>query len=185
MKILVVDDSITIRKIIRSNLERFDITTILEAQNGMEAFSSLQKHRDIDLVILDHKMPIMTGLELVKKALSDKSLKETKIIVVTAETDSKLIDEFRRYGITRFIFKPFNLESFCDMIRPMLGVKSDGSKDELKVGISQNELSELFKTSTPSVKMETSCLLLDFGSQKLSLPLSVVCDHATHMVELE
>ncbi len=75
MKLLVVDDSSTMRRIIKNTLTRLGHNDVLEAEHGVEAWDLLEKNEDIKILITDWNMPEMNGLELVKKVRAEKNMK--------------------------------------------------------------------------------------------------------------
>ena len=84
MKILVVDDFATMRKIMRNLLKQLDFTNVEDADDGATAIEKL-KVDNYDFVITDLNMPQITGLELLKSIRADKKMKEIPLLMVTAE----------------------------------------------------------------------------------------------------
>ena len=84
MKLLVVDDSSTMRRIIKNTLQRLGHKDILEAEHGLEAWGILEANSDINVLITDWNMPEMNGLELVKKVRAEQKYIDMPIIMVTA-----------------------------------------------------------------------------------------------------
>ena len=107
MKVLVVDDYSTMRRIIRNLLTQIGYTDIDEAADGNEA---LKKLREVHygLVISDWNMEPMTGYELLKQVRADDKLRETPFIMVTAESIAEKVVAARSAGANNFIVKPFN-----------------------------------------------------------------------------
>jgi len=85
LKLLVVDDSSTMRRIIKNTLARLGYKDILEGEDGVQGWAQMDKNPDIDMLITDWNMPEMNGLELVKKVRADERFKDTPIIMVTTE----------------------------------------------------------------------------------------------------
>ena len=83
MKVLVVDDSMTMRKIVMQMLKQIGYTTVSEAANGQEALERLQSEGDYELVLTDWNMPVMSGLDLVLAMRSDENLAKLPILMVT------------------------------------------------------------------------------------------------------
>jgi len=106
MKVLVVDDYSTMRRIIRNQLTQLGYTDIDEAADGAEA---LRKLREVHygLVISDWNMEPMTGYDLLRQVRADEKLKETPFIIVTAEAADNLVAA-RSAGADNTIIKPFN-----------------------------------------------------------------------------
>ncbi|PIE72283.1 MAG: two-component system response regulator, partial [Deltaproteobacteria bacterium] len=85
MKILVVDDSSTMRRIIKNTLNRLGYTELFEGEHGVQAWEVLQQNEGIGVLITDWNMPEMNGLELVKKVRGEKKYEDMPIIMVTTE----------------------------------------------------------------------------------------------------
>lgn len=121
--ILIVDDSRTIRAVLRKTLtlSQLDLGEIFEAGNGQEALDCL-KDNWVDLVLSDLNMPVMSGMELVKKMSEDGLLHEIPVIVISTEGSATRIEELKQRGIREYIRKPFTPEAIGDIIRTVLGV---------------------------------------------------------------
>ena len=106
MKVLVVDDFATMRKIIKNVLKQINIVNVLEAENGKHALKVLQNDT-IDLIISDLIMPEMTGIEFLKACKADENIKNIPFIMVTAEAQKDNIMEAIKSGVDNYIVKPF------------------------------------------------------------------------------
>lgn len=106
MKILVVDDFATMRRIIRTTLKQLGLQNIIEAADGTEALEILRTG-NIDFVITDWNMPKMTGLELLKAIRADAVLKNTPVLLVTAEAEKENVIQAAQAGVNNYIVKPF------------------------------------------------------------------------------
>lgn len=105
IKVLVADDSSTMRKIITRTLNALDITDIAEAENGDQALSLCSVHT-FDLILTDWNMPGKSGLDVVKGIReTDKS---TPIIMVTTEAEKARVVEAIQAGINDYLVKPFD-----------------------------------------------------------------------------
>jgi two-component system, chemotaxis family, chemotaxis protein CheY len=121
MTILSVDDSVTIRRIIKKNIEAMG-HEIREAADGSEALTMLADASvSYDLVILDWNMPGMTGLEVLKHIKADARLKETVVMMLTSEADQNCVVEALKAGAKNYLTKPFD--------NKMLGLKIQESLD--------------------------------------------------------
>lgn len=89
MKILLVDDSSTMRRIIKNSLNRLGYNDLLEAENGIVAWDILEENKDVKLIITDWNMPNRNGLELVKLIRSSEIHKEKPIIMINTEGGKK------------------------------------------------------------------------------------------------
>jgi len=106
MNILIVDDFPTMRRIVRNTLRQLGFHNIAEAGDGVEALEKL-KSGGVDFVVTDWNMPRMTGLELLKAIRADAALKETPVLLVTAEADKENVIQAAQAGVNNYIVKPF------------------------------------------------------------------------------
>ena len=109
MKILIVDDFSTMRRIIRNILKQLEFTNVEEAEDGSVAFEKL-KDADYDLLITDWNMPNMTGLELLKEIRANEKLKNLKVLLVTAEAEKENIIQAAQAGANEYVVKPFTAD---------------------------------------------------------------------------
>ena len=107
MNVLVVDDAATMRRIVRSLLRELGIKNVREAEDGEMAFEDLKRQK-ADLVVSDWAMPKMTGIELLRAIRQDDALKDTPVLMVTAESKKENIMEAVQAGVNNYIVKPFN-----------------------------------------------------------------------------
>ena len=109
--ILVVDDMLTMRKIVKKQLGDWGCTNIQEADDGATAWpillQALANNQRIDFVISDWNMPKVTGMELLKQVKSHPELKDTPFLMVTAEAEQKNVIEAVKAGVSNYIIKPF------------------------------------------------------------------------------
>ncbi|KMQ52982.1 Chemotaxis regulator - transmits chemoreceptor signals to flagelllar motor components CheY [Chitinispirillum alkaliphilum] len=111
MKILLVDDSVTMRRIQKTQLTSLNLTDILEAGDGEQAFKMLEQNMPVDLILLDWNMPVMDGLTFLKKARSDSKYKDVKIFMCTSESEKSRVVEAIGAGANNYIVKPFTPEA--------------------------------------------------------------------------
>ncbi len=109
MKILVVDDFSTMRRIVKNLLRQIGYTEIDEAEDGAQAYSKL-KTGGFDFVVSDWNMPNMDGLDFLKKVRSDPELKDIPILMVTAEAEKDKVVTAIQAGVNNYIVKPFTGE---------------------------------------------------------------------------
>ncbi len=113
MKILLVDDSRTIRNIQKNTLKTLGHTDITEAADGIEALACLAKERP-ELMLVDWNMPNMDGITLIKKVReTDKAL---PIIMVTTEAEKSRVLEAVKAGVNNYVVKPFTAETLSEKI---------------------------------------------------------------------
>lgn len=119
MKILVVDDFGTTRRIIKKLLRDIGYSDVDEAEDGLDAISRLDtKH--FDFVVTDWNMPNVSGLELVKHIRQTKNVNELPILMVSAETKREMIIEAVQAGVNGYITKPFNEADLKSKIQKIL-----------------------------------------------------------------
>ena len=121
--ILVVDDSITIRKVLSKILKmiELDVDQVVEAKDGKEALECL-KQSWFDLVITDLNMPVMTGMELIDEMAADGLLKDIPVVVISTDGSTTRIEELKKKGVKEYIRKPFTPETVGSVISKALGV---------------------------------------------------------------
>ena len=119
IKILVVDDFATMRKVIRNLLKQVGYENIVEAEDGVTALRVL-KSQKVDLIVSDWNMPNMTGLELLKAVRADEDLKSTPFLMVTAEALQDNVIAAVKAGVSNYIVKPFTAEVLNDKIKKIL-----------------------------------------------------------------
>ncbi|NOT39306.1 MAG: response regulator [Alphaproteobacteria bacterium] len=107
MKVLVVDDYATMRRIIKTQLTQLGYTDIDEAATGEDALAKLREAH-YGLVISDWNMEPMTGYDLLRKVRGDDKLKETPFIMVTAEAKADHAIAAKEAGVDSYLLKPFN-----------------------------------------------------------------------------
>ncbi len=120
IKILTVDDSMTIRSIIKNSLKGYDCE-IHEAENGLLGLQSIIRIIP-DLVILDITMPVMDGIEMLRKLRSSPRGKDMKVIMLTAESAKENIVEIAKLGVTNYIVKPFTKEQLVEKISGLVSL---------------------------------------------------------------
>ena len=98
MRILLVDDSSTMRRIQKNTLEKLGHTDVTEAGDGLEAIAKLTTAGPFDLVLMDWNMPNMTGIEALQKIKADPALKAVPVIMVTSESETTKIMEAIKSG---------------------------------------------------------------------------------------
>ena len=106
MKILVVDDFSTMRRIIKNLLRDLGLTNTFEADDGQTALPML-KDGDFDFVVTDWNMPGMQGIDLLKHIRADDRLKHLPVLMVTAEAKREQIIAAAQAGVNGYIVKPF------------------------------------------------------------------------------
>ena len=106
MKILLVDDSSTMRRIQKNTLESLGFTDVDEAEDGQDAVAKVGK-APYELVLMDWNMPNMTGIELLRAVRADAQLRHLPFLMITAEAKRENIIEAAQAGASGYIVKPF------------------------------------------------------------------------------
>ena len=119
--IITVDDSSTMRRIIKNTLQRLGFVTVLEASNGAEALGVMETNK-VDMVITDWNMPEMDGLTFVKTIRQKKEYKDLPILMVTTEAAKNDILTALRSGVNNYIVKPFTPDVLQDKVFKLLGL---------------------------------------------------------------
>ena len=109
MKIMVVDDMSTMRRIVKNLLKQLGFANVEEAENGQEALTKLRADR-FGFVVSDWNMPVMSGIELLKAIRADETLKSIPVLMVTAEAQKENIIEAVQAGVSNYVVKPFTAE---------------------------------------------------------------------------
>ena len=120
IKVLVVDDFATMRRIIKGVLKQLGFANIVEAEDGKMALDELQKDT-FGLIVSDWNMPNMTGLDLLKAVKSDENLKKIPFIMVTAEGQKENVIEAVKAGVNNYVVKPFTPETFGVKLAKVFG----------------------------------------------------------------
>ncbi|WP_028082050.1 chemotaxis response regulator CheY [Solimonas soli] len=115
MRILVVDDFSTMRRIVRNLLGDLGYVNVSEADDGKTAWPMLQTSH-FDFVITDWNMPGMTGIELLRTIRADARTAKTPVLMVTAEAQREQIIEAAQAGVNGYIIKPFNAVTLKEKI---------------------------------------------------------------------
>ena len=107
MKILIVDDFSTMRRIVKNLLRDLGFNNTVEADDGLTALPLL-KRGDFDFVVTDWNMPGMQGIDLLRQIRADEQLKHLPVLMITAEAKREQIIEAAQAGVNGYIVKPFN-----------------------------------------------------------------------------
>ncbi len=115
MKILIVDDFATMRRIVKNILTQLGFKQFIEADDGSVAWDILQKEK-VDFIVSDWNMPNMTGIDLLKKVRADERFKDLPFLMVTAEAQKENIVEAVKARVSNYIVKPFTPETLSEKI---------------------------------------------------------------------
>jgi len=114
-KILIVDDFVTMRRIVKNLLKQLGYENIIEAEDGEQAYARL-KEGGFKFVVSDWNMPNLDGLGLVQRVRSDPNLKTLPFLMVTAEAEKEKVIEAIKAGVSNYIVKPFTAEVLREKI---------------------------------------------------------------------
>jgi two-component system, chemotaxis family, chemotaxis protein CheY len=120
MKVLIVDDFSTMRKIVRNIIKQIGFKNIIEADDGKSAVKELKKGK-VDLILCDWNMPEMSGIDLLKTVRSDGGLKDIPFVMITAEAQKDYILEAVKEGVSNYIVKPFTAETISEKLTKIFG----------------------------------------------------------------
>ena len=115
MKILVVDDMSTMRRIVKNILKQLGFSNMEEAENGQEALQKLRADT-YGFVVSDWNMPVMPGIELLRAIRADDKLKHIPVLMVTAEAQKENLIEAIQAGVNNYVVKPFTAETMQEKI---------------------------------------------------------------------
>ncbi|QCO68761.1 chemotaxis protein CheY [Luteimonas yindakuii] len=110
MRVLIVDDFSTMRRIIKNLLTDLGFNNTVEAEDGHSALAVLRQDA-VELVITDWNMPGMTGIELLRAIRADAALRALPVLMVTAEAKREQIIEAAQNGVNGYIIKPFTAQT--------------------------------------------------------------------------
>ena len=123
MKVLVVEDQLSVRQIIKNGLGNIGYKDIHEALNGEEGLAKL-KAGGFGLVIADWNMPVMTGIELLRAVRANPTLKSIPFLMVTAERLQENIIEAIQAGVSGYLVKPFSEDNLREKLEKVFEKKS-------------------------------------------------------------
>ena len=128
LKILAVDDSKTIRMIVKKAFKTYDCV-VLEAENGKEGLETASKEKP-DLIVLDITMPVMTGPEMLEELKKDPDLKDIPVIMLTAESGKDNVVQILKMGVKDYMVKPFKGEQLIERVAKVIALESKQAGDE-------------------------------------------------------
>jgi len=128
IKVLVVDDFPTMRRIVKNLLKQLGFENIDEAEDGAQALGKL-KAGGFGLVVSDWNMPVMEGIDLLKQVRADDSLKMIPFLMVTAEAEKDKVITAIKAGVDNYVVKPFTAEVLKEKLE-----KIADKKPSLKAG---------------------------------------------------
>ncbi len=129
--VMVVDDSITVRKVTTRLLERYGFD-VMTAKDGVDAMSLLQD-RIPDVMLLDIEMPRMDGFELARHVRNDERLRHIPITIITSRTGDKHRERAMQIGVNHYLGKPFQEHELLKTIHRLIGIPMTDEQDQADV----------------------------------------------------
>ncbi len=120
MRVLAVDDSATMRRIIKNQLKASGVEDVDEASNGREALMLLDR-RQYDLLITDWNMPEMCGLDLVMEVRRTEPIKNMPILMITTVSAKEDIVNALKAGVNNYVVKPFDAATLQAKVAQLMG----------------------------------------------------------------
>jgi CheY-like chemotaxis protein len=124
-KILVVDDSLTMLRILKTAAKMtISDVEIFEARDGQEALNILEKEPDIKLILLDINMPVMNGRQFLRIIRENNQYDDVKVIIQTTETSEEHIEAMMQYKISGYLMKPYQtkmVQKLMIKLAPVIG----------------------------------------------------------------
>ncbi len=120
MRVLIVDDFSTMRRIVRNILRQLNLNNVVEADDGTTAWDILNREK-IDFIVSDWNMPNMTGIELLRKVRASEQFAHLPFLMVTAEAQQENIIEAVQAKVSNYIVKPFTTDTMKQKIDKIFG----------------------------------------------------------------
>lgn len=122
MNALIIDDSRAMRRILSSIVKPLGFE-VIEAGDGQQGLERLLEHDDIEIVLVDWNMPVMNGLDFVKKVRATAGYEQQKIMMVTTETEPAQMARALMSGVDEFVMKPFTPDILVEKLK-LIGVQT-------------------------------------------------------------
>lgn len=127
MRILVVDDSMIVRTLLTNSLKQVGFENITESDDGYDAFMKIQdafsEGKTFEIVFIDWNMPMMKGIDVIKKCKANEDLQNIRFIMVSAEQDLANIMAALEAGASDYVTKPFSHEQIEKKLNRILGLR--------------------------------------------------------------
>jgi len=117
--VLYVDDSLTMRRIIKNSLTKLGFNNLIEAENGADALEKI-RGKKVGLVLTDWNMPEMTGEEFVRHLRNSQEYKDVPIVMITTRSMKEDVIVAAKLRVNGYIIKPFNLETLEKKLETIL-----------------------------------------------------------------
>ena len=117
-KILIVDDSSTVRQELRDGITRAGFS-VLEAANGAEGWDRARENPDVSMVLLDVNMPVLGGLDLLDRLKADPKTATIPVLMLTTEAEPALVERAKKSGARGWLIKPVKIEILVGALRKL------------------------------------------------------------------
>ncbi len=121
INVLIVDDQLTIRSLVRTGLQQLGFSNIYEAPDGEEGLRQMLA-RPVQLVISDYNMPKLDGLGLLRAIRSHPPIAKTAFVMLTGRADKELVQRAVQFGVNNYLVKPFTVAILKEKIEAVFGV---------------------------------------------------------------
>jgi DNA-binding response OmpR family regulator len=128
LKVLTVDDSKTIRMIVKKAFKQYDCE-LFEGENGVEGLAAAAKEKP-GLIVLDITMPVMNGIEMLEKLKNEPELKDIPVIMLTAESGKDNVMQIVKMGVKDYMVKPFKGEELIARVEKIMKLFPKPADDE-------------------------------------------------------
>lgn len=130
MKVLLADDSSSMRLILKSMLRKIDGVEIVEGRDGREALTLVESHT-VQLVLLDLHMPVLDGLSVLAELRQRPTFTSLPVIIISSDADEAQIARAQQLGVNAYIKKPFHLEGLREVIARVLETSADNIMEKV------------------------------------------------------
>lgn len=120
ISVVIVDDQLSMRSLVRNGLQEVGFKDIREAADGEDAFNTLLS-RPAQLVISDFNMPKLDGIGLLRSIRGNAALSKTAFIMLTGRADVQLLKQAKELGVNNYVMKPFTVASLKERIEAVVG----------------------------------------------------------------
>ena len=196
LKVLTVDDSKTIRMIVKKAFKPYDVE-IFEAENGVEGLAEAGKQKP-ELIILDITMPVMNGIEMLDRLKGESDLKDIPVIMLTAESGKDNVMQIVQKGVKDYMVKPFKGEDLIERVQKIvkLAAKVEEEAGECKKCKYIKKIEDVFVLTLPSKVTRPVSVEVDGdlrsklkemtngGSRKMILDMGKVAETNVSLIKL-